>query len=102
MTFHRLFDASKAQKLKKCPECGDKYLPGRKVQPTCGKEDCQVTYGLKKIGKEARRLEKIARANYRAARESMKTVRDYVKPAQDAFNAFIRERDKDMPCRVLE
>lgn len=45
-----------------------------------------------------KKREKVERANDRQKRESMKTARDYVKPAQDAFNAFIRERDKDLPC----
>lgn len=98
MTFHRLFDGSKAQKLRKCPECGDKFIPLRKVQPTCENLACMQLFALKVVAKAERKREKVERANDRQKREQLKTRSQWMSDAQDAFNAFIRERDKDQPC----
>ena len=34
----------------------------------------------------------------KARKESLKSLSDYTKEAQTAFNAYIRERDRDKPC----
>ena len=38
------------------------------------------------------------RRETKAARERLKTRSDFLKEAQQAFNAYIRERDADKPC----
>lgn len=38
------------------------------------------------------------RKESREKREKLKTRSDHLREAQTVFNAFIRERDKDMPC----
>ena len=85
-------------KPRKCPECHQPYVKRRAVQPTCGALPCQEAYAIKIAKKAVWKREKMQRAADRAQREELKTARDYIKPAQDAFNAFIRERDKDQPC----
>ncbi len=77
-------------KQKKCRYCKQPFTPVLPMQVVCGIE-C-----AKAIAKSKR--EKVEKANDRQKRESLKTARDYIKQAQDAFNAFIRERDKDLPC----
>lgn len=40
----------------------------------------------------------LERAQHAKAREAVKTRAQHLKEAQAAFNAVIRERDKDLPC----
>lgn len=47
-------------------------------------------------------LAKLDRAQTKEKRERLKTRGDYLKDAQVAFNAWIRERDTDMPCISCE
>lgn len=49
--------------------------------------------GKKKTAADEKRRDQLKR-------ESFKTAKDYIKPAQDAFNAFIRARDEalGLPC----
>lgn len=42
--------------------------------------------------------EAVERKDTAARREAIKSLSDYTKEAQVAFNAYIRERDKDLPC----
>jgi hypothetical protein len=42
--------------------------------------------------------EKADRKSYRVAKDKIKSRSDWLKEAQVAFNAWIRERDKDLPC----
>ena len=66
----------------------------------------QVAYGIDcalKLAKRTRiKTEKAAAKEDRKAtleaKERLKTKRDYMKEAQSAFNAYIRERDKGQRC----
>ena len=42
--------------------------------------------------------DKSARADHRKARERIKTRSDWLKEAQAAVNAYVRERDSHLPC----
>lgn len=61
-----------------------------------------ATHGYNKAlqAQERRRKaqEREARAEHRKAREKIKTRSEWMKEAQIAFNAYIRERDKNLPC----
>ena len=39
-----------------------------------------------------------AKADFKRRKEASKTLAEWRKEAQTAFNAWIRERDKDLPC----
>lgn len=53
----------------------------------------------RKKAREARAAEKKAyKAAQNARKEAIKTRSEWMKDAQKAFNAFIRERDRDLPC----
>jgi hypothetical protein len=94
---------------KKCPECGEKYQPTRQMQPCCDKLECKASFAIRHIEAERKRrrmretkAERMAEAASRKIiklkLEKLKTARDWTKEAQIAFNAYIRERDKDKPC----
>lgn len=68
------------------------------MQPTCGNYECQVSYAQQVADKAKAKREKVERAADRQKREKLKTRSDWIKDAQIAFNAYIRERDKGKPC----
>lgn len=87
-------------KLSRCKVCHDKFAKSRSIQPTCGKFDCNVTYAQRIAAKAAEKRVADARKNLAARKEAVKTRSDWMKEAQQAFNAFIRGRDRQagFPC----
>lgn len=90
---------------RKCRECNAKFTPIRPMQPTCENFACKLAYANRAAEKSAARRKKdeaakakAERRAVKAAKEKLKTKRDYTKGAQIAFNAYIRERDKEKPC----
>ena len=59
-------------------------------------------YGLEKaraqMRRKAEREAKAKRAKHRADKERIKTRSQHMRETQQAFNAYIRERDRDLPC----
>ena len=84
-------------KQRKCKACKTPFTPARSTQTACG-IDCAMQLAHEKKVKlaECDRLDTVRKD--RARKERLKTRRDWEKEAQTAFNAFIRARDKDMPC----
>lgn len=90
---------------KKCPECGDKFVPYRQMQPCCRKAECEISFAIRHIAatQKRRRMsdEKAQIADRKTVKlklDQLKTARDWTKEAQIAFNAYIRERDKEQLC----
>ena len=84
-------------KQRKCKACHHPFTPARSTQTACG-IDCAMQLAHEKKVKvaECDRLDTVRKDRVR--KERLKTRRDWEKEAQTAFNAFIRARDKDMPC----
>ena len=84
-------------KTRKCKACHHPFTPARSTQTACG-IDCAMQLAHEKKVKvaECDRLDTVRKDRVR--KERLKTRRDWEKEAQTAFNAFIRARDKDMPC----
>ena len=86
-------------KKKKCrnTECRSEFIAQRPMQVACG---IPCAMALTRKANERKRAEqaKKERADTRAAKAKIKRRGDYVKDAQEAFNAFIRERDHNEPC----
>lgn len=84
-------------KPRKCRICKQDFQPVRIMQNVCSVECAQA-----KAKVDRAKAERVAalesRKVIRLKREQLKTRSDYMKEAQRAFNAFIRERDKDQPC----
>lgn len=92
-------------KPKKCAVCRVKFIPVRGIQPTCLSMECQAEYGLRAAEKAQKRREKAERAKWLESRkiirmrmQEMKPLSYWAKRAERAVNAWIRERDKDLPC----
>lgn len=75
--------------LKQCTQCPRLFSPMNSMQSVCG-----PSCALKKV----RASKKAEAATTRARKQALKRIPDLIKEAQVAFNAFIRERDKDRPC----
>ena len=75
---------------KKCRHCKTLFTPIIPMQIVCGIE-CAKAIARKK-------REKVEKANDRQKREQLKTRSQWMKEAQIAFNAFIRDRDKNGFC----
>ena len=69
----------------KCRICG---------QPSQGRA-CSVAHAIELLHLDK---EKKARKEYRAAKVEARSRRDWLKLAQIAFNAYIRQRDEKDPC----
>lgn len=67
------------------------------MQKACG-FDCELALGLIAAAKSRANREKTERKVVKEKREALKTRQQWLKEAQTVFNAWIRERDKDLPC----
>ena len=81
-------------KSKACKVCGDSFTPARPLQAVCGVV-CAISLAREKQASQAK---KTRRQQIREAKEKLKTRADYLKECQQAFNAWVRERDHGLPC----
>lgn len=84
----------------RCPQCKTRLAPGQRIHPECISDyaTSQAEKAQRAQAKKARAAAKVERASIRARKEAIKTIPDYIKEAQIAFNAYIRARDADKPC----
>jgi hypothetical protein len=75
---------------KKCSVCKAWFEPFNTIQPTCGLK-CALIKAVDDRVKKEKRVKK-------DGLELLKSKSDHLKDGQVAFNAFIRERDRDWPC----
>ncbi|MBK5400477.1 recombination protein NinG [Pseudomonas sp. TH39(2020)] len=90
---------AKQPKPKTCknPACGVSFPPQRLGQAVCSPK-CGLA--IKDVNREKARksLAELGRKEIRAAKERIKPKGQYMKEAQTAFNAWVRERDAALPC----
>lgn len=88
-------------KPKKCVVCQQAFTPFRPLQVACSIE-CAAKYGKAKAevkrAKERVQAKKEERARHIARKHQLETVPELIKKAQQAFNAYIRARDRGKPC----
>ena len=75
---------------KDCAGCGKPFMPINSMHQVHFKWSCIQ----KKLAKDKR----AERENLKARKEAIKTRNELKSEAQDAFNDYIRERDKNQPC----
>lgn len=88
---------SKPPRPKTCKHCKTQFQPARNFQSWCS-ADCAVEIAKAKQAKQKAQEATQQRVQHAKAKEAVKTKGQHAKEAQSAFNAFIRERDKDLPC----
>ncbi len=86
----------------RCPHCKGKLEAGQRIHPECIAPwaDEQQAKKERAEAKSARAAAKVERAETRMRKEAIKTIPKLIAEAQVAFNAYIRERDKDKGCFV--
>ena len=88
-------------KPKKCKNCGKEFVPMRSTAVACS-YPCAKAWvdarNQKLKEKTAKLAQKVERQITKERKEALKTRNDWIKETQVAFNAYIRERDKDKPC----
>lgn len=89
--------AAKLPRPKKCRVCRDQFTPRKPLQFVCS-PNCGLLHAAQKREQERKALDKIERKAIRAAKERVKPRSEYMKAAQAAFNAWVRERDQALPC----
>jgi HAMP domain-containing protein len=90
---------AKVSRPKKCRNaaCRADFTPARPMQTACSVA-CAIALTQTQKARASRDEAKQERADRRAARERIKTKGDYMRETQAAFNEWIRERDRDLPC----
>ena len=78
--------------MKICKECGKEFKPQNTMQKVCG-VSCSISFAKKKSRKEFKQETRVRRKKFQS-----KSRPYLLKKAQKTFNAFIRERDKFLPC----
>ncbi|MBG5972873.1 recombination protein NinG [Proteus vulgaris] len=98
------------QKLRRrrCKVCREWFIPRQSFQNWCSPEhgfelseqrrNKDREKALAKLKKEKQKKEREAKDKLKARKLAVKPLSYFTKQAQTAFNAFIRERDKDEPC----
>ncbi|UVK96472.1 recombination protein NinG [Pseudomonas sp. B21-048] len=90
---------AKQPRPKKCknPACGISFPPQRLGQAVCSPK-CGLA--IKEVNQEKARksLAQIERKEIKVRKEKLKSRADHLKDTQQAFNAWVRERDAGNPC----
>ena len=88
-------------KPKKCRECKTEFQPMNSLQVVCS-PGCAIQRVQRTNEQKARasinKERKSQRKAHRERKQALKSKSDWLREAQTACNAFIRERDKDLPC----
>lgn len=87
----------KLTKFRKCKVCRGSFEPRNSLHIVCSPK-CGIAYAESQRKAKEAKLAKLDRQQHRERKEKLKTLADYRKEAQQAFNAWIRERDRDLPC----
>tara|TARA_R100000789_G_scaffold21676_4_gene24514 strand:- start:914 stop:1489 length:576 start_codon:yes stop_codon:yes gene_type:complete len=82
---------------KKCRACKTPFEPYTSLQVACSPA-CALTIGKREAEKKAEREAKAKRKWVREQKERLKSRSDHMREAQQAFNAYVRQRDEDQPC----
>lgn len=86
------------RRKKRCKACQEMFTPVRDFQSVCGAIACALAMVSDNREKASKAISELGRQELRAARERIKPKGDYMREAQAAFNAWIRERDRLLPC----
>ena len=87
--------------IRKCRWCGSEFEKQRPMQVVCSPR-CAIAYNLTQKEKKAKKLDaaakRLQREILKKRKRALETKPELIKKAQTAFNAYIRERDRDKPC----
>lgn len=85
-------------KTTKCKQCRQPFVKFRMEQKTCLNPECLVKQGRIEATKRQAKEARAQRAETKSRKEAMKPRRHWINEAQQAMNAWVRERDRDVVC----
>ena len=77
--------------------CSTKFVPQRLGQAVCSPACALATKDVNQQ-KARKSLAQVERREIKVRKEKLKSRADHLKDTQQAFNAWIRERDAELPC----
>ena len=91
--------ATKQPKAKTCKNqvCRASFVPQRLGQAVCSPKCALATADVNRE-KARKSLAQIERREIKVRKEKLKSRADHLKDTQQAFNAWVRERDANLPC----
>ncbi|MDD2054942.1 recombination protein NinG [Pseudomonas putida] len=89
----------KPAKPKKCrvETCRASFVPSRIGQAVCSPA-CAMIDAPRHQEKARKSLGQVERSEIRVRKEKLKSRADHLKDTQQAFNAWVRARDAELPC----
>jgi len=91
----------KTCKPKPCSECLEMFTPRNSLTKVCGYR-CALErvnrLNERKTTTAIKKERKAERKAHTVRKQALKSKSDWLREAQTACNAYIRERDKDLPC----
>lgn len=91
--------AAKQPKAKTCknPACRASFVPQRLGQKVCSPA-CGLAIKDVNQTKARKSLAQVERREIKVRKEKLKSRADHMKDTQQAFNAWVRARDAELPC----
>ncbi|MHC8321153.1 recombination protein NinG [Pseudomonas sp. GB2N2] len=86
------------RRKKRCKVCQVMFAPARDLQAVCGEIACAIAHAPANQVRARKALAEIDRKEIQVRKERLKSRADHLKDTQRAFNAWVRERDADLPC----
>lgn len=84
-------------KSKACKICKERFHPSKPLQVVCGLE-CAIEDVARQRERRKADHAKAVRRSLKERKEKLKNRSAWMREAQVAFNAFVRERDRGLPC----
>jgi len=85
--------------MKKCKECKDSFEPRfSTLEKYCWKHECKFIEAMQKVEQKKKSESKEWSERKSKLKKQLLTVQDYLKIAQQVFNAYIRKRDEGKNC----
>jgi len=85
--------------MKKCKECKNPFEPRfSTLEKYCWKHECKFIEAMQKVEQKKKSESKEWSERKSKLKKQLLTVQDYLKIAQQVFNAYIRKRDQGKNC----
>ena len=85
---------------RRCAACKAYFKPTREFPGTVAwcSDTCGTALAFKRLPAARAKIQREARAKHRERKEAVKTRSQWLKEAQSAVNAYVRQRDSHLPC----
>ena len=89
---------ARERRKKRCKVCAATFTPVRDFQAVCGEIACAIAHAPANQGRARKALADVERREIKVRKEKLKSRADHLKDTQQAFNAWVRARDAELPC----